>query len=103
MDVQDQVVARRFVLVDEQGTPAAYLTGSKDGLMGLHIAGTESKTPLVAIGVNPDEGTPYIIVRRHGQRGTKSRGQVYISVLENGQAAIRLEDADGTYRIITTD
>ena len=97
MEVHDQIVARRFVLVDEEGNPAAYITGAEVGFIGLHIEGPgEEEEPLVSIGLEATGGSPVIQIRR------PEGGKVLISVAEDGRAGIQLVDADGAERIVDT-
>ena len=39
MDAIDEVVAKRFVLVDDQGDTRAELKAEPDGFVGLHVRG----------------------------------------------------------------
>jgi hypothetical protein len=100
MEIHDQVIAKRFVLVDDEGEPLAYLTGEETGFVGVSIAGEGGQTPLITIGVD-FTGTPSIVMRRQNNQG-EQQGAVIISVEDDGRAAIRFEDADGAERTITT-
>jgi hypothetical protein len=101
MEIHEQIIAKRFVLIDDKGEPLAYLTGEEAGFVGVSIAGAGGQAPLVTIGVEPSTGMPSIVVLRRDSQGER-RGAVAISVTEDGRAAIRLEDADGAERTITT-
>ena len=97
MEVHEQIVARRFILLDEDDNPAAYITGAEVGFVGFHVEGPGGdEKPLVSIGLQADGGSPLIQIRR------PEGGQVAISVTEDGEAAVYLEDADGAKRVIST-
>ena len=97
MEVHHQLVARRFVLVDEEDNPVAYITGAEAGFVGLHVEGSgDEEEPFVRLGFKAGSRTPIIHMR--GPEG----GGVHITVAESGQAAILLEDADGAKRVTTT-
>jgi hypothetical protein len=96
MEVHDQVVARRFVLVDEEDNPTAYITGAEGGFVGLHVQGPQGKTPLVSVGVEAETGLPMLRLRR------AEGGYVLVSVAENGRATVFLVDADGSELIVAT-
>ena len=100
MDAEDVVVAKRFVLVDDEGNPRAALLAQRDGIVGLYV-GTEEDDPLISIGMDAQEGTPYVMVRRTAADGT-GRGAVMLSVSSEGVAAVHLEDVDGSSRTYTT-
>jgi hypothetical protein len=70
MKIRDQVVAKRFVLADDEGKPVAYLTGRESGIIGLTIAGAGGAAPMVSIGVESDGG-PNIVVHGLDERGTR--------------------------------
>jgi hypothetical protein len=96
VEVHEQSVARRFVLVDEEGNPAAYITGAEAGFVGFQVEGPGEEEPLVSIGFNTGSSLPLIRIRR------PEGGQVAISVTEDGTTAVYLEDADGAKRVIST-
>jgi hypothetical protein len=97
MDVAELVAARRFVLVDEQGSPRAELTTEADGLVGVHVYGKGDSSASVSIGMDDETGTPTVLVQGTANDGRS--GGVMLGVIQ-GEAAIRLKDADGTARNI---
>jgi hypothetical protein len=96
LEVHEQIVARRFVLVDEEGNPEVIISGAEAGFVGLQIAGSGENEPLVQIGFIAESSLPSIRIRR------PEGGQLLISVTEEGDAAVYLEDADGAKRVIST-
>jgi hypothetical protein len=96
----DEVAAKRFVLVDDQGDVRAELKAEPDGLVGLHIRGKGGAPMLIVVGLQADE-TPIVMVRRPGPDG-ESFGRASVLVTDDGRAGINLKDADGTSRNIYT-
>ncbi len=100
MDVHDAVIAKTFVLVDDDGNSRVTLQSTNDELVGLHFNDREQAAPLITIGVSKD-GTPQVIARRLDENGNE-RGSVHLGVLSSGRVFVSLEDADGATREIIT-
>jgi hypothetical protein len=100
MDVHDAVIAKRFVLVDDDGNPRVTLQITNDEFVGLSFNDSEQAAPLITIGVRED-GTPVVIARRLDENGNE-KGQVLLSVLSDGRAFVELQDAGGATREIMT-
>jgi len=101
MDAEEVVVAKRFVLVDEDGNPRAALMGERDGLLGLHILGEPVREAMISIAVNEQNGSPVVLVRRL-TADRRANGAVMLSITEDGRGTVHLEDADGSTRTFTT-
>jgi hypothetical protein len=65
-------------------------------MVGLHVKGAKEEGPMASIGIDSRYGRP--VVRLHRPEG----GEIIISVMESGRAAINLVDEDGTERIVAT-
>jgi hypothetical protein len=102
MDVQelDEVRAKAFILLDDDGTERAVLRAFSPGLIGLQIMGAENDEPLISIGVCEGGNTPYVMVQRVDAQGNED-GTVWLSV-DDGRPYVLLVDADGTVRNLTT-
>jgi hypothetical protein len=97
LEVHDQLVAKEFVLVDDEGDIAASITPAPAGFIGLHVGSPErGAQPSVLVGIEANTGLPIVSVRYSG-------GAVAIAVTEDGQAAIHVHDAEGHERIIGTE
>jgi hypothetical protein len=101
MHAAEEVTAKRFVLVDDQGDRRAELSAS-EGMVGLTIFGKEPSHGDVSVGVYEESGEPIVMVRRAPTEGEEG-GRVMVSVTDEGKAAILLKDADGTKRTLTSD
>jgi hypothetical protein len=101
MDVVDTVAAKRFILVDDQGTTRAELAAEPNGLVGLNIWSKGGESVPITLHVSDRNGTPSLMVYRPAAEGS-GEGMVMLSVTEAGKGAIWLQDADGTTRHIST-
>jgi hypothetical protein len=97
LEVHEQLAAGRFILVNEEGNPAAYITGAEAGFISFHVEGPEEGHPLVSIGFQAGTNLPTIRLAL-----PQDGGDVLITVTESGRAGIFLADADGTERLIAT-
>jgi hypothetical protein len=115
-EVHESVVAKSFVLVDDDYQVRAVLGPhrTEDGVFGLHVADPQGNIP-VSIGLNPDNGTPFVLVK--SPQGNTSiiiaidqdSEMPFVSLngehagirmgvdSDTGQAHIGIQNADGTY------
>ena len=96
MEAHEQLAARRFILVDEEGNPAAYISGAETGFVGLSVEMPHSQEAVISVGVEAATGLP--LIHMHGPDG----GRVLVTMREGGKPAIVLVDRDGTERVIST-
>jgi hypothetical protein len=93
LEVHDQLVAKEFVLVDEQkGDIAATITASSTGFVGFRVGSPKpGADPTAYVGIEPNTGAPVISVSHRG-------GSVTIAIGEDGRPGILLTDAEGNER-----
>ncbi len=97
MEIHERVVAKRFVLVDDDGNPTAYITNAKAGFTGLSVQPASGEDgPIVSLGVQTESGQPVILLSR------PDNSSVLITIRDDGEATVRLEDADGAAHTITS-
>jgi hypothetical protein len=90
---QDVVRARRFELVDDEGTVCAALTArSEDGNMGIHLANAEGRI-VASVAVEKETKIPYIHLR-----DSEGKTAVALIVTNDESGTLTLSDARGRQR-----
>jgi hypothetical protein len=90
---EDVVRARRFELVDDEGTVCAVLTArSEDGHMGMHLANAEGRT-IAYVAVEKENRIPFISLK-----DSEGKNAVVLTVT-NDAGTLTLSDAGGRERL----
>jgi|SRR5215210_4061559 len=101
MDAVEELAARRFVLVDDQGVRRAELSAQGPGMVGLRVYGGGDSSATVSVGISEESGRrPAIVLRKEAEDG-QGYGGVILDISRYGDASLVLEDADGTSRKLT--
>ena len=96
---EDVIQARRIELLDEQGNPSLVLTArDEEGKAALTVSSVGEDAPRAMIGIDFEEGTPFLILQEAGGTGA----HIFATIL-NGRAYIRLSDADGSQTDLSAD
>ena len=97
MEIHDQVAAKQFVLVDDDGRPTAYLTGAQFGSVGLHVLPESGDGSVVSVGIESDTGSPRIVLTR------PDGSAIVVGISETGEPYVMMKAADGTTQTITAE
>ena len=94
LEIHDQVAAKRFVLVGDNGMPTAFITGAKDGVTGFVVTPATVEGASVTVGISTESGEPSITL-------LQENGSAVLIALASEGALVQLTAADGTTRTIT--
>ncbi|MDQ5828871.1 MAG: hypothetical protein M3324_03130, partial [Actinomycetota bacterium] len=87
MEEHDVVRARRFELVDDEGTLYAVLTArSEDGNIALYFGNDQGKA-VASLGVEKETKTPFIILKN-----SEEKDAVFVTVTNDETGTLTLQD-----------